>query len=198
MPRYGFRRPMKRRGKKWDVTNVIQHTPSTMDNTILTLDQLVVICAVPNVDAGGAMTTDRTNEDRLTQVANGRHVGRTTLDVDWLPGATNAGGIIEYMIWRIDHAFAVPVVGGSGLPTDAEVGAQGMQQAYRQHIPGWCLKYGQLVFTLETQKAKKLTINWAKFKKDTMKDGTYFGVTFFNRSDTSVTMNVQMRYKTYG
>ncbi len=191
-------RRSQRRGHRWSTYSVVQHMPSSMDNTVLTGDQLVTLIAVPNVNAGGAIGTDRTNEDRQTKVANGRHIGHTTVNIDWLPSVGSAGGILEYIVWKLERQPNTPIVGIFPVPTDPNVQNQGMQQAYRIKAPGWVIQYGQRPFTLETQKTAVIKINWSKFKKDTMRDGDFFGITYFNRSDSSINLNVQMRYKTYG
>lgn len=166
-----------------------------MGNNILTSDQLVTFQAVSGTLAGGGMGSSRMETDRLTEVSLGEHVGQMVLSVAMRPGA--GAGYIEYMVFKAERQGSTPTIGTFPIPTDAEVNTQGMQQIYRQNMPGWCIKYGTIPFTPETIHTRDIKISWSKFGKSKVKDGDFFGCAFFNRSAVTVTFDWQVRYYSY-
>ncbi len=196
MRHYGFRR--RTRGSRSPRKASIQHSPSSMGNVVPTNDQLVTFMAVATVTAGTSMTTNRLESDRLVEVANGHLVGQTTWDVGFQVGSETQSGYVEYVIFKAERQPTTPVVGTHPIPTDAEVIASGMQQMYRSNMPGWVLKFGTIPVTSETIVTRQISINWAKFRKGKVRDGDFFGITFFNRTATNLTIDWQCRYKSYG
>jgi len=197
MPRYYSNRRSRRR-RTGGATTIIQHSPSSMGNLVPTNDQLVTFMAVANVFAGGSMTTDRTDENRLTDVPNGRNIGRTTWNVGFEVGSETQSGYIEYCVFKAERQHGTPVVGTDPLPTDAEVISLGLQAMYRNNLPGWVIKFGLIPITSETIVTREISVSWSKFKKQRVKDGDFYGIVFFNRTGVNVTIDWQCRYKTFG
>ncbi len=189
MRHYGF----QRRGRVRSAPRPrIQHSPASMGNTILTNDQLITFFGVAAVTAGSSASSTRTDSDRATGLSSGSKIGTVTIDV----GATliSEEGYIEYMVFKAQRQDVTPVKGTFPIPSDGEVIAGGLQQTYRMNMPGWCIKYGQIPMSSQTPRTFKIRVNFAKFKMATVRDGDFFGLTLFNRSGASITLDWQARY----
>ncbi len=156
----------------------------------------LVFSTVSTVVAGVSATTGRLDTDRDREVSNGERVGFTRFTLQYEP-ATTAKGNIEYMIFKAERQATTPVVGTFPIPSAATVDGQGIQQAFRLNMSTWCCKFGSFPVAGETPITKVITINWAKFKKATVKDGDHYGIALFNRADGTVNFSVQMLYKSY-
>ncbi len=145
------------------------------------------------------MTADRTGgEDRTTAVDNGRKVGNMTLDIGIVPGTTT-NGYYEYCVVKYERSTSVPVIGTDPVPSTADIVSDGLQRSCRSSTPGYVIKYGMIPLTSETSRTVKLSIRWAKFHKEKVRDGDYFTIVFFNHTgDGSCIYDLQCRYKTYG
>ncbi len=193
MRHYGF----ARRGRARKVYSArIVHVPSTMDQTMLTNDQAVVFAVVSTVVAGTSATTGRLDTDRDREVSSGEQVGRIDFNVNLEP-ATGATGTIEYIVWKVERSAITPVVGTFPIPSDADVLGTGLQQSYRLNMPGWVMKFGSIGISQETPRTLKVIINPKKFKKATIRDGDFIGITLFNRTGGSCVFGVQMRYSSW-
>ncbi len=147
--------------------------------------------------AGGSMTTDRTStENRFQGVNNGRYVGKTTIDFA-LTSVGTPRGYYEYCVVKYQRQFTVPAIGTDPVPSSAVIITDGLQNACRSLAPGYVIKFGTIPVTAETTVTRKIVINWAKFGKAIMRDGDFFTIVFFNRSDSTNTYDLQIRYTTY-
>ncbi len=164
-----------------------------MGNSVLTNDQLVTFIGVATQIAGGAMSADRLDTDRLTELSSGALVGKTTIDIGMNPAA-GGKGYFEYIVFKAQRQPSTPVKGTHPIPTDSEVNLAGLQQMYRGNMPGWVIQFGLIPITAETNVTRRITINWAKFKMDKVRDGDFYGITYFNRTGATVTFDWQARY----
>lgn len=192
MPYYRFR---KRR--KSFVTNKkrLQHSPSSMGNSILTAAQLVTFAVVAERLAGTALTTSRTGSDRQTEVQSGGQVNHITWDLQIQPGANQ--GTLEYLVFKVERSFVTPVVGTDPIPTDAQILSGGLQGSYRKNMPGWVMKYGAVGIAAEQPRVVKIKVNLKKFKKGTIRDGDHIGLVVFNRTGSTITYGWSARYWEY-
>ncbi len=184
-------------GKRKIYGQRIQHSPSLLGNAPANNTGLLHVLAHAGNLAGGAMTSSRTGgEDRTTEVDNGRVIGRTT--IDWaLTPLTTTKGYYEYVIVKYERSFTVPVVGTDPVPSNANMLTDGLQREARSLAPGYVLQFGLIPVTSETNVVRKIIINWAKFRKAQVRDGDYFCIIFFNRSDASGIYDLHIRYNTY-
>ncbi len=164
-----------------------------MGNTIATNDQLITFVAVSTVPAGTSMATSRLDTDRATEVSSGALVGKTTVTIGCVPGA--GSGYIEYVVFKAQRQFTTPVKGTNPIPTDTEVIGAGLQQEYRKNMPGWVIKFGTMPIVSQTPRTLDIKIDWAKFKMDKVRDGDFYGITYFNRTSSTITFDWQARYK---
>ncbi len=193
-----MRHYFKRRGGKRKVFGQpIQHSPSLMGNGPANNIGLVHVLAHASNLAGASMAASRTGgEDRSTEVDNGRHVGNTTIDFAiTISGAPK--GYYEYAVVKYERSFSVPTIGADPVPSSADMAAFGLQQAVRNLAPGYVLQFGVIPLTTETSTVRKIRISWSKFKKAQVRDGDYFCILFFNRSESASIYDLQIRYKTY-
>ncbi len=165
-----------------------------MGNTILTNDQLVTFPAVANALAGASLSSDRDPGDRALDVGVGSKLGKFTVDATALPGGS---GLLEVICFKVQRAFATPVVGTDPIPTDAEIITGGLQGTYRRNMPGWVIKYFVRSQTVEQAGVIHFTIDWGKYKMGTVRGGDFYGITYFNRSTVATTLDWQCRYKEY-
>ncbi len=133
--------------------------------------------------------------DRDRDVNNGSHIGKVTFTLQAEPDV-GAKGTMEYVVWRTERSQATPVL-GTQLPTSAESASQGIQQAYRQHLPGWVMKFGAFPVTAEQANVRTISVNPDKFIKHGWRDGDHLGLTLHNRTVGTINWSCQMRYKEY-
>ncbi len=192
MRHFGYRRG---RSPKRVFKTSIQHSPSSMGNSILTDAQLVTFQAVSTVPAGTSMANARIDTDRAVEVSNGEEVGNMTVTVGIFPGASN--GYIEYAVFKAQRQSTTPVVGTFPMDSNSAVNSAGLQQIMRQNMPGWVYKFGTIPYTPETIHTRDIKISYRKFKVAKVRDGDFFGIVFFNRGASTVTFDWQARYKSY-
>ncbi len=112
--------------------------------------------------------------------------------------STVAGtGYYEYALVKYERSTSVPVIGTDPVPTSADIATGGLQREIRSMTPGYLIKYGQIAITPQTTKITVIKANWAKYKKALVRDGDYYCLVIFNRSDGASFYDVQTRYKTY-
>ncbi len=111
--------------------------------------------------------------------------------------STTAVGTIEYVVFKVPRSAVTPVVGTFPIPSAVDVDGQGIQQAFRLNMSGWIYKFGTFPISAETPKTINITMNWKKFKVATVRDGDFYGLAIFNRSNGTVGFSVQMFYKSY-
>lgn len=173
-----------------------QHTTSEMSgtvsaNTLATVRFLVI----PNQNAGASLLTERSGGDRAQEVNNGSRVGNITLDITER-GATSAG-VLEVCVVKCQRQHAIPAVGTDPIPSTADVLATGLQQNMRGNTPGWVLKSFLFPYTAEMPVVRKISINLAKFKMATWRDGDYLAVLLFNRGGGAIIVDHTARYYEY-
>ncbi len=174
---------------------VIQHTTSTMTQAQVTAAQHVIYIA--NAGTLGLTGTAATanvyaTSNREQEFTVDSNLGKTTMDIGWSDILSD--GIYEYVVWKRERQSATPIV-GAGLPSNANATVSGLQQTYRIEMPGRVVRFGVIPLSAETPKTLKLTIDWKKFKMDKIKSGDWYGITFFNRTGATVTMDFQSRTK---
>ncbi len=158
---------------------------------------LVHVLAHSQQLAGGSMTASRTGgEDRTTEVDNGRKVGNMTIDFALTPLAATKG-YYEYCLVKYERSFSVPVIDVDPVPSSADIITGGLQREARSLAPGYVVQFGTIPCTAETNVSRKIRVSWSKFGKETVRDGDYFVLIFFNRSDAAGIYDLQIRYKTY-
>ncbi len=193
MRHFGRRRSTRRKifGQK------IQHSMSLIGNAPANQIALLHVLAHAGGLAGGSMTASRTGgEDRTTEVDNGRHVGRMTIDLAFIPLAA-ANGYYEYALVKYERSTSVPTIGTDPVPTSADFVTDGIQRALRSMTPGYVVQYGMIPITAETTVTRKIIIKWDKFRKAQVRDGDYFVLIMFNRASASNTYDIYCRYNTY-
>ncbi len=191
--RHYFNRSRKR--KVTYLKNPIQHSPSLIGNAPANGIALLHVFAQAPGLAGGSMSADRTDENRLTEVGNGRKLGRVTIDVGIIP-ATGQQGFYEYAVVKYERSTSVPVVGTDPVPSSADCVGTGLQQAVRRLTPGYCIQFGLIPITTETTVVRKITISFAKFRKAKVRDGDYYCIIFYNRTQATGTYDLHFRYRT--
>ncbi len=174
----------------------IQHSPSTMEQTMTTQEASVIVAVTPNLNAGGSMGSERLSTDRLNDVANGSKVGKITYTLQMEPALT-AFGTMEYCCFRMERQFSALVLGTDPLPTNAEIAASGLQQMMRSNLPGWVMKFGAFPLSAETPTVRTISVSPSKMGMGPIKDGDYSGIVIFNRTTSFVNFSVQMRFKSW-
>ncbi len=193
MPYGRFKR--RRRSPSKSRTRV-QHSPSTMVDSIVANDQNVVLAVVPRQDAGSSATASRRDTlDRDRTVGVGSVVG--TIDFDIGFNAVTNEGFVEYVIWKAERQPSTPTVGTFPIPSDADCITSGLQQLYRMNMPGWVMQFGMIPVAAELPTTKHLKCKLGKFKKGKIRDGDYIGITLFNRTGADLNHTTQMRYYEY-
>ncbi len=194
MPR--FRRSF-RRARKPARKMVMQHIPSFMGNSPSNLIGLVHVLAHSGSLAGGSPSASRMDEDRLTEVANGNHIGRTHVELSFIP-VDLTSGYYEYAFVKYERSFAVPTIGVDPVPSSANIATNGLQQEVRSLSPGYVVQFGTIPMTGDQSAKRTLSVSWAKFGKSLVRDGDYFVLIVFNRATSNATVyDIQCRYKTY-
>ena len=173
----------------------IQHSPASIGNSVLTNDQLVTFHGVSTVVAGTSAATSRVDSDRAVELSSGSKMGNVTIDVGFRSILDE--GFVEYIVFKAQRQFTTPVKGTDPLPSDTEVIAAGLQQEYRLRMPGWIIQFGMIPVAPETANKKTIKINWNKFRMGVVRDGDFFGVTYFNRTGGAITLDWQCRYFEY-
>jgi len=163
-----------------------------MGNTIMTNDQVVTFVGVSTVPAGTSVSNTRVDSDRAVELSNGSHVGRITINVGLT--SINDEGYIEVVVFKVQRSAVTPVKGTFPIPSDTDVINAGLQQTYRNNMPGWVIQYRQIPISAQTPKTFVLKIDFKKFKMGTVRDGDFYGITYFNRSGGSVILDWQARY----
>jgi len=170
---------------------------SLIDNTPANQTGLLHVLAHAGSLAGGSMTASRIGgEDRTTEVDNGRHVGKMTIDLAIIPTSA-ATGYYEYFAVKYERQFSTPAYGTDPVPNNADTLTDGLQREVRSLTPGYGIQYGIIPVTGEFAKNKKIILNWDKFGKATVRDGDYYCLVVFNRTSSSTQYDIHCRYNTY-
>ncbi len=160
-----------------------------------------VVALNVNCANAGSYSVVGTDEDTVrTALSNkqqectiGSQIGRTTFDIGIR--STTASGILEYAVYKIERSTAIPAIGALNLPTAADILSGGLQCEMRNHNPGRILEFGQLAYTGETTRTKKIVVNWKKYRLATIRQGDFYGIVFFNRAAGSIVIDVYCRFK---
>ncbi len=188
----------RRGGKRKLFGQPIQHSPALMGNSPSSAIGVLHVLGHAGVLAGGSMGSTRSGgEDRLTEIDNGRHVGKMQVQIDFTVGASSIG-YYEVAAIKYERSTTVPIIGTDPVPSSADIVGNGLQQAVRSLTPGYCIYWDTIPLTPGTNRTKKFTLNWDKYKKAMCRDGDYFTIIVFNRSgDNNTIYDIQTRYKTY-
>ncbi len=174
----------------------IQHSPSLIGNAPAAGIALLHVFAHADNLASPNLTQDRTGgEDRFTAVDNGRRILPVTIDISILPG-TGQQGVYEYAIVKYERSTSVPAIGVDPVPSSADIVASGLQGAVRGFTPGYVVNFGLIPVTSETTTIRKIKVNFAKFKKAKVRDGDYYTIIMYNRTQAGGTYDLQFRYYT--
>ncbi len=170
------------------------HVPSTMGSTNSSNIGLIVIAVTPSIVAAASATTNLSGfEDRDRTVTVGKSVKNILFDITVrAPAAT---GDLQCIVWKLERQLAVPTLGVANVPTSAQMSSEGTQQAWRLRNPGRVLNYTHIVFSPETTRNRRISVNFAKFRMAKVRPGDFYGICIFNRSSGSVTFDIEMRYK---
>ena len=192
-----FRRRRRRFASKPRL-NSVTHVPSTMNNVVMGDTSIIFYFAVPANYAviGTAVTADTfENADRSQAVQVGAKIGRVTIDFDIR--SLTADGTIEYAVFKVERANVVPDTDGVLLPTNASIIIAGLQQTMRQFQPGRILNFGLMGVAAEQPRAKKVVVDFSKYRLGTMRTGDYYGIIVHSKNTASVVVDFQARYKAY-
>jgi len=192
MPRYGYRRPMKRRGRQI-LKGAIQHSPALMGNAPAGGVALLHVLAHATVLAGTSMSQNRFDEDRNTECANGRNIHNMICNISFVP-ATATQGYYELGFIKYERSTSVPAIGTDPVPATATILADGLQNSVRSLSPGYMIKFMTIPVTAEISKAISIKLNWAKYRKAKVRDGDYFCLVVFNRTNGAGTYDIQTRF----
>ncbi len=185
------------RGKRKIYGQPVQHSPSLMGNAPLNNIGLLHVLARSGTLAGGSMTASRVgDENRTVDVDNGRSIGKMTVSVNFTTSGASIG-YYEYAFIKYHRQTSVPAIGTDPVPTSADIVSDGLQRAVRNFTPGWVVHFGTVSSNTAFNRGIKLVINWAKFKMEKVRDGDFYCLVMFNRSDGTATYDIQTRYKTY-
>ncbi len=193
MPRYGYRRRMRRSGGRRQ--SATMHVPSTMEQSLAPDILSLIFAQTPSLDAGASASSNIEASDRDRTVNVGNSIGKVTFDIDIRNAA--ASGSMEFAVIRCERCFGVPIVGTDPIPSSLDVTGEGIQQAFRTRMPGRVLHFSQMAVTIETTRTKKIIVNPAKFRMSKVRPGDYLALAVFNRNGASITYSVQMRYKEF-
>ncbi len=192
MPRFGYRRRMKPRRK---MGNSVVHLPTTMGTVLTTNNAFVFVLSSPSIFAGGSASSNIEAQDKDRTVNVGHHVGRFQVDIG-LRSAV-ATGLIEVTLIKVERASTTPVLGIHPIPSVTQINTQGSQQAVRLANPGKVFHYSNTPYTVQTTRAKHVSVSPAKYRLSKLKAGDHWLMIIFNRSGNSVTVDVQARYNEY-
>jgi len=197
MPR--FRRFGRRRSAR-KKTNVIMHLPSAQNQVLSENTSVIMYAAVPaNYGIiGTALGQDMFEQvDRSQNVAIGSHIDTIIYNIGIRD--STVPGIVSYAIFKVERAHEVPTANGILLPTDAQIFAEGLQQAMRRYQPGRILKYGQIAVAAEQPRTLSLKGNYKKFRMSKVRTGDYYGIILFNKAAVggSISMDLEGRYQSY-
>jgi len=164
--------------------------------TDLTTDiGFVTFIGVPSIFAGQSATTNIEAQDKDRVLNVGHHIGRINIDVT--VRKTTANGVVEFCVFKVERQFQTPVLGNFPIPSSAEMNGQGMQQICRLNNPGKVFHFSQRAYATQQTVAHKIIVSPAKYKLSKMKAGDHWVLMIFNRSESTATIDVQMRYKEY-
>jgi len=173
------------------------HLPSSIGNAMTALGSVTffAVTAGAFVTTAAVLTTARDSlSNREQESSIGSKIFGITFDIIIQPAASLVGGALEYVIFKIERAFVVPV-SGVGLPTDANILTLGLQAAFRQIQPGRVIKYGAIPYTEQTTAVRSIRGSYGKFKLATLRTGDFYGIMLFNRAANTPIVSIQARYK---
>lgn len=170
------------------------HLVSVINQVVTTNTSLTVVLA--NAGAflltGTAATTVATglsNKEQENTVGNRIN----TIIINCAFRQAVSAAIVSYTIMKIERANVVPAP-GAGLPADAAVLTNGMQQQDRLFQPGRIIKYGTVAIAPEQPVSISLKADFAKYKMGKIRQGDFYLIRFFNRSGDTLIIDVEARY----
>ncbi len=191
MPRFGYRRPMRRRRPSG---NVVIHVPSSMAGTIATGANALLVIQSPSIDAGGSASSNIEAQDKDRTINVGHHMGQTT--IDFTCRITTADGALEFCVVHVERHDGVPTL-SHPLPTSSEISTEGMQQACRLASPGRVVHFSIRPYSADNTFVHRIKFRPSKFKSSKVKAGDYWMLIIHNRGSATITYDFQCRYKEY-
>ncbi len=159
--------------------------------------QLIMIIA--NAGAftltGTALTTAReslSNKEQENTI--GSSIGRTTISIGCSDASTS--GIVSVGVLKVERADSVPAA-NNFLPTNTEVGNEGLQGALRREQPGRVIFFDQYAIAADQPRVIHIKIDWKKYNMATIRQGDFYIIDVFNQGITGLTTDTQTRYKEY-
>ncbi len=187
---------MRGRRKKRRITgNTVIHVPSTIAQTITTNNSALVVLESTSIFAGGSASSNIEAQDKDRTVNVGHHIGMFNIDISLRN--TTGDGVVEFIVEKVERAAATPALGTHPVPSNAEIAAQGSQQATRLANPGKVFHYSKVAYSIEQVRTHKMKVSPAKFKLSKCKAGDHWILIMHNRGPTTITFDFEARYKEY-
>ncbi len=162
---------------------------------VIAVDTAILFFAVnPSILSGGSATTNIEGSDRDRTVEVGHSVKGSIIFNFSTRGAVG-NGTYDFIVFRVERSFITPVIGTDPIPSDAEMLAQGSQQAYRMNMPGRVLHFSTRSYAAEQPIQHTIKVTPGKFRMAKVRPGDFIGLSIFNRGSGASTCSVQMRYK---
>lgn len=190
-----FRRRIFRKRPRRRIMSSITHIPSSMGNGVAANTAMVFLAAnagALNITGTAATTAAYSLSNREQENTVGGIIDTITFDISF--NNAMSASVIEYAVFKIERASAVPAL-GTGLPTSASILASGLQQALRIIQPGRVVKFGTLSIAPEQPATRHVVANFKKYRMNRIRQGDWYGIIIFNGSANSATISVQARYK---
>ncbi len=171
------------------------HLPNQMNKVILGNDNLIIFAAVASSYAttGVSLTSDTFEDaDRDQRCPLGADIPSIIYDITVRDSETPTA--VEYAIFKIERAHAVPADDDVLLPTSTSISTSGIQAAVRRFQPGRVIKMGVFAVAKEQPMHRSIKGNYQRFKMMKLRTGDFYGIQIFNRGLGQVTVDVQMRY----
>ncbi len=122
-------------------------------------------------------------------------MGRVNIDIGIR--LTLSDGLLEFAVFKVERADSTPSIGTHPVPSAAEINSQGMQQAVRMANPGKTYHFSQRTYSIENTVTHKIIVSPAKFRASKWKAGDHLMLMIFNRGPSTLTYDMQARYKEY-
>ncbi len=175
--------------------NVVIHVPSTMAGTIAGTAETLFVIQSPSIFAGGSASSNIEAQDKDRTANVGHHMGQC--EIDFTTRTTVADGAMEYCILHVERNDTTPAIGTHPIPSAADIGTQGLQQACRLSSPGRVVHFSVRAYSIENTMTHHIKFRPSKFKASKVKAGDHWVLIVHNRGANIVTVDFQCRWKEY-